>query len=81
MISGTKFWEYNTSLNPHVKSTYPKPISILKGIPDNIDAAVQYSKEYTYIFKGRKYYRFKSSKYSVSIVILMYNINFKLAGD
>ncbi|CRK95035.1 CLUMA_CG008519, isoform B [Clunio marinus] len=62
---GSKFWRFDPLKRPPVKSTYPKPITNWEGIPDNIDAALQYTNGYTYFFKGDKYYRFNDRTFSI----------------
>lgn len=37
-----------------MKATYPKLISNWEGVPNNIDAALQYTNGFTYFFKVRK---------------------------
>lgn len=63
---GSKFWRFDPLKRPPVKSTYPKPISNWEGIPDGIDAALQYTNGYTYFFKGDTYYRFNDRTFAVS---------------
>lgn len=63
---GSKFWRFDPLKRPPVKSTYPKPISNWEGIPNDIDAALQYTNGYTYFFKGDKYYRFNDRTFTVS---------------
>lgn len=63
---GTKFWRFDPLKRPPVKSTYPKPIANWEGVPNSIDAALQYTNGYTYFFKGDKYYRFNDRTFSVS---------------
>ncbi|XP_013166430.1 PREDICTED: matrix metalloproteinase-14 [Papilio xuthus] len=62
---GAKFWRFDPSQRPPVKSTYPKPLSNWEGIPDSIDAALQYTNGYTYFFKGGSYWRFNDRTFSV----------------
>ncbi|XP_049307228.1 matrix metalloproteinase-14 isoform X1 [Bactrocera dorsalis] len=62
---GSKFWRFDPLKRPPVKSSYPKPISNWEGLPNNIDAALQYTNGYTYFFKGDKYYRFNDRTFSV----------------
>lgn len=50
---------------PPVKSTYPKPISNWEGIPDQLDAAFQYTNGYTYFYKDGAYYRFNDRAFAV----------------
>ncbi|CAO1439363.1 unnamed protein product [Diamesa hyperborea] len=62
---GSKFWRFDPLKRPPVKTTYPKPISNWEGVPDSIDAALQYTNGYTYFFKGDKYYRFNDRTFAV----------------
>nr|XP_034840825.1 matrix metalloproteinase-14-like [Maniola hyperantus] len=62
---GSKFWRFDPAQRPPVKSTYPKPLSNWSGIPDNIEAALQYTDGYTYFFKGGSYWRFNDKTFSV----------------
>lgn len=55
---GSKFWRFDPSQRPPVKSTYPKPISNWEGVPDNLDAAFQWTNGYTYFYKDGAYYRY-----------------------
>ncbi|XP_058789744.1 stromelysin-3 isoform X2 [Phymastichus coffea] len=67
-FKGTKFWKFDPSLKPPVKSTYPKLISIWKGIPDNIDALHSHN-GYTYFFKDKEYYRFNDRTFSILLIL------------
>ncbi|XP_058837525.1 matrix metalloproteinase-19 isoform X1 [Topomyia yanbarensis] len=62
---GSKFWRFDPLKRPPVKSTYPKPISNWEGLPNNIDAALQYTNGYTYFFKDDKYYRFNDRTFAI----------------
>ncbi|XP_053675334.1 matrix metalloproteinase-14-like [Anopheles nili] len=62
---GSKFWRFDPLKRPPVKSTYPKPISNWEGVPNGIDAALQYTNGYTYFFKDDKYYRFNDRTFTV----------------
>ncbi|XP_075169786.1 matrix metalloproteinase 1 isoform X2 [Haematobia irritans] len=62
---GSKFWRFDPLKRPPVKSSYPKPISNWEGLPNSIDAALQYTNGYTYFFKGDKYYRFNDRTFAV----------------
>lgn len=66
---GSKFWRFDPLKRPPVKATYPKPLSNWEGVPNNIDAALQYTNGYTYFFKGDKYYRFNDRTFSVCIAL------------
>lgn len=50
---GSKFWRFDPLKRPPVKATYPKLISNWEGVPNNIDAALQYTNGFTYFFKVR----------------------------
>lgn len=65
---GSKFWRFDPLKRPPVKSSYPKPISNWEGLPNSLDAALQYTNGYTYFFKGDKYYRFNDRTFAVSII-------------
>ncbi|KAG7304126.1 hypothetical protein JYU34_011059 [Plutella xylostella] len=62
---GSKFWRFDPAQRPPVKSTYPKPLSNWEGVPDHIDAALQYTNGYTYFFKAGTYWRFNDRTFSV----------------
>ena len=65
-FKGDKYWKYDPDASPSVDSSYPRPISMWKGIPDNIDAAVTYSNSKAYFFKSGKYYKFDDETLAVS---------------
>ena len=64
-FKGSKYWKFDPEARPPVEADYPKPINNWVGIPDNIDAALQYDNGYTYFFKGDQYYRFDDMKFEV----------------
>ncbi|KAM7344269.1 matrix metalloproteinase 1 isoform 2-T4 [Cochliomyia hominivorax] len=64
-FKGSKFWRFDPLKRPPVKSSYPKPISNWEGLPNSLDAALQYTNGYTYFFKGDKYYRFNDRTFAV----------------
>ncbi|KAK9704416.1 Hemopexin [Popillia japonica] len=64
-FKGSKFWRFDPMQRPPVKSTYPKPISNWEGIPDQLDAAFQYTNGYTYFYKDGAYYRFNDRAFAV----------------
>lgn len=78
---GTKFWRFDPLKRPPVKSTYPKPLSNWEGVPNSIDAALQYTNGYTYFFKGNKYYRFNDRTFSVRFRSLFMPIGLKSLED
>lgn len=64
-ISGSKFWRFDPTLHPPVKSAYPKPISNWQGLPNGLDAAFKDKNGYTYFFKDNAYYRFNDRAFAV----------------
>lgn len=67
-VLGSKFWRFDPSQRPPVKGTYPKPLSNWQGLPDNVDAAFQYTNGYTYFYKDNAYYRFNDRLFAVDPV-------------
>ncbi|XP_046552154.1 matrix metalloproteinase-16-like [Haliotis rubra] len=59
-VKGDKYWRYSAN---RVDSTYPKPMSVWRGIPPGVEAAFQWKNSRTYFFTGRKYYRFHDSNF------------------
>ncbi|XP_025830615.1 matrix metalloproteinase-14 isoform X3 [Agrilus planipennis] len=64
-FKGSKFWRFDPSQRPPVKGTYPKPISNWEGLPNNLDAAFQWTNGYTYFYKDNAYYRFNDRQFAV----------------
>ncbi|KAJ8942861.1 hypothetical protein NQ314_009924 [Rhamnusium bicolor] len=64
---GSKFWRFDPSQRPPVKGTYPKPISNWDGVPDNLNAAFQWTNGYTYFYKDNAYYRFNDRAFAVDV--------------
>jgi len=60
-----KYWKFDPETSPPVSDSYPRLISNWDGIPNNIDAAIQYSNEKIYFFKQGKYYRWNDDTFSV----------------
>lgn len=55
-FKGKNYWRYNERLKK-VDHGYPKPIKgAWKGVPDNLDAAMQWKNGKSYFFKGIRYY-------------------------
>lgn len=50
---------------PQIESSYPKPISTLRGIPNNLDAAFEYKNGHTYFFKKGEYWRSDKESFQV----------------
>jgi len=59
------YWKFDPDLDPPVASSYPRPISNWDGIPNNLDAALQYSNGKSYFFKSGQYYRFDDERFIV----------------
>ena len=59
------YWKYDPDSDTPVDSSYPRPISKWKGIPNKIDAALTYSNSKSYFFKSGKYYKFDDETLSV----------------
>merc|ERR1712142_979792 len=58
VFSADKYWRVSGGTKPKLDEGYPKKISRF-GLPDNIDAAVYWSKKKKfYCFKGNQYWRF-----------------------
>merc|ERR1719309_1898043 len=51
--------------NPPVDESYPRPISNWDGIPNHLNAAMQYHNGNTYFFKDGQYYRFDENTFAV----------------
>ena len=60
-FKGSDYYKFDPKKNPPVDASYPRPISNWDGIPNNIDAALQYSNGQTYFFRDSQYYRYGSA--------------------
>lgn len=61
IFKGNKFWRYDSS-RKSVDPGYPKTIqSIVPGLPNNLNAALQWKNGRTYFFKGSQYYSLDDS--------------------
>jgi len=56
---------FDPEATPPVPSSYPRPVSNWEGIPNNIDAALQYTNGKVYFFKDGQYYRWNDDSFSV----------------
>ena len=55
-FKGDKYWRYNDRLK-RIDHGYPRPIrGAWNGVPDNLDAAMQWKNGKSYFFKGIRYY-------------------------
>ncbi|XP_023340378.1 matrix metalloproteinase-16 isoform X2 [Eurytemora carolleeae] len=64
-FKGSQYWKFDPEGVPPVADSYPRPIDNWSGIPNNLDAAVQYSNGKVYFFKNGKYYRWDDDSFSV----------------
>ena len=64
-FKGSQYWKFDPDKKPPVSSSYPRPVSNWEGIPNRLDAALQYKNGKTYFFKDGKYYRFDDDKFTL----------------
>jgi len=64
-FKGSEYWKFDPEADPPVPSSYPRPVANWDGIPNNIDAAVQYTNGKVYFFKKGQYYRWDDDNFSV----------------
>jgi len=64
-FKGNMYWKYDPKAFLPVDSAYPREVSNWEGIPNSIDAALQYSNGYTYFFKNGHYWRFNDAEFRV----------------
>ncbi len=55
-FKGDEYWRFDPHRKPAVSDKYPADIDNWD-LPDNIEAAVQWSNRHTYFFKNGEYYR------------------------
>lgn len=70
-FAGDQFYRFDPAAKPPVKSNYPKSVSNWAGVPESLDAALQYTNGYTYFFKAGQYYRFNDRTFAVSLIFLI----------
>ncbi|XP_039256216.2 matrix metalloproteinase-14-like [Styela clava] len=63
-VKGDKYWRYNPSLRKS-DNGYPRPLSVWKGLPERLDAALKW-KDRTYFFKNGYYWRFDDERVEVA---------------
>ena len=64
-FKGDKYWKFDER-NKALAPGYPKLIKLFwRGLPDNIDAALQTPEGDTFFFKGQNYYKFNNYRFSV----------------
>ncbi|XP_052005418.1 matrix metalloproteinase-14a [Xyrauchen texanus] len=62
---GSKYYRFNEK-SRSVDSDYPKPISVWKGVPDNIKGVIMSEDgAYTYFYKANKYWKFNNQQLKV----------------
>ena len=65
-LKGDKFWRYNNEMK-RVDDSYPKLIQeAWRGLPNNLDAAVQWKNGKSYFFKDLNYYQLDDLFFDVS---------------
>lgn len=64
-FKGSQYWKFDPEKKPPVDRSYPRPVSNWEGIPNRLDAALQYKNGKTYFFKNGKYYRFDDEKFQL----------------
>jgi len=62
-FKGSIYWKFDPDKSPPVDPSYPRPISNWDGIPNNLDAAMQYSNGKSYFFRNGRYYRFDDKNF------------------
>ena len=64
---GSKYWRFDPTQKPPVKSTYPKDVSNWEGLPNGLDGALAYTNGYSYFFKDGSYWRFNDRSFKVGV--------------
>jgi len=64
-FKGSNYWKFDPKKNPPVDNSYPRPIANWDGIPNHLNAAMQYHNGNTYFFKDGQYYRFDEETFAV----------------
>ena len=64
-FKGSEYWKFDPDKKPPVDKSYPRPVSNWDGIPNRLDAALQYKNGKTYFFKDGKYYRFDDKNFKL----------------
>ena len=63
-MQGNKYWKFDPSRSPNVESKYPINMNFWKGIPSNLNGAIQWNRK-SYFFKNNLYYRFNDKSFKV----------------
>ncbi|XP_030765462.1 matrix metalloproteinase-14 isoform X3 [Sitophilus oryzae] len=66
-FKGSKFYRFDPTQKPPVPKSFPKLVSNWEGVPDNLDAAFQWTNGYTYFYKDGAYYRFNDRAFAVDV--------------
>ena len=64
-FKGSEYWKFDPDKKPPVDKSYPRPVSNWEGIPNRLDAALQYKNGKTYFFKDGQYYRFDDKNFKL----------------
>ncbi|XP_042327579.1 matrix metalloproteinase-25 [Sceloporus undulatus] len=57
LIEKDRYWRYDDQLG-HVELGYPKPVTLWKGVPTDLDDVTRWNDGNTYFFKDTQYWRF-----------------------
>nr|XP_008119204.1 PREDICTED: matrix metalloproteinase-25 [Anolis carolinensis] len=57
LIEKDQYWRYDDQLG-HVEPGYPKPVTLWKGVPTDLDDVTRWNDGNTYFFKDAQYWRF-----------------------
>lgn len=70
---GSKYWVFEPSQSPQVKTIYPKPISDFGASSQDIDATFQDKTKEIFLFKQGQYWRIDDKNMKVCIFYYFYN--------
>ncbi|XP_066484155.1 matrix metalloproteinase-25 isoform X1 [Tiliqua scincoides] len=56
-LAKDQYWRYDDRMG-QVEAGYPKPVTLWKGVPSELDDVTRWNDGNTYFFKGTKYWRF-----------------------
>ncbi|KAJ7314091.1 hypothetical protein JRQ81_006026 [Phrynocephalus forsythii] len=57
LLEKDQYWRYDDQLG-HVEPGYPKPVTLWKGVPPDLDDVTRWNDGNTYFFKDAQYWRF-----------------------
>ncbi|XP_076435195.1 matrix metalloproteinase-17-like isoform X2 [Babylonia areolata] len=64
LVSRDMYWKLNEN-NTYRELDYPRDMSIWRGVPESLDAALKYRDGKTYFFKGNRFWKFYDLKMRV----------------